>query len=245
MLSIGSSKISKLYLGDTEIKKAYLGDTLVFDSTPAKPSRLPAGYTEVEYIQFDEKSGINTSNRVTPSTLRLEIDMESTSAYSAGVEFIVSNKASKVGLGSNYDNVMNIYRDSNDTILCVAGSNKQNGANYTKFTATIPTEKRILVIYDGSTKQLNIGDTAVTIKPTTYQLKDYPLNFGVYSGATSTLHSLKYKLYSARLYSTPTSLQRDFVPCIDPSGVIGLYDLVYGKFYANANTGTFTAGPAV
>jgi len=33
MLSIGGSKVSKLYIGDTEYKKAYLGDTLVLDNS--------------------------------------------------------------------------------------------------------------------------------------------------------------------------------------------------------------------
>lgn len=35
-LSIGDSKVSKLYLGDTECKKAYLGDTLVLDNSIEK-----------------------------------------------------------------------------------------------------------------------------------------------------------------------------------------------------------------
>ena len=33
---------------------------------------------------------------------------------------------------------------------------------------------------------------------------------------------------------------RDFVPCINASGEIGLFDLVNRQFYGNAGTGTFT-----
>ena len=36
------------------------------------------------------------------------------------------------------------------------------------------------------------------------------------------------------------NLVRDFVPCINASGEVGLYDLVGKKFYGNAGTGTFT-----
>ena len=35
---------------------------------------------------------------------------------------------------------------------------------------------------------------------------------------------------------------RDFVPCKNPSGTVGLYDLVGGEFYGNSGTGTFIAG---
>ena len=38
---------------------------------------------------------------------------------------------------------------------------------------------------------------------------------------------------------------RKFVPCKNASGEVGLYDTVEGQFYANAGTGTFTAGPEI
>ena len=34
----------------------------------------------------------------------------------------------------------------------------------------------------------------------------------------------------------------NLLPCIDPSGAVGVYDLVGQKFYGNAGTGTFVAG---
>lgn len=53
----------------------------------------------------------------------------------------------------------------------------------------------------------------------------------------------KMKVYSCKLYDNGT-LVRDFVPCQSSAGAIGLYDKVEGKFYANAGSGTFTAGTA-
>ena len=38
---------------------------------------------------------------------------------------------------------------------------------------------------------------------------------------------------------------RNFVPCINPSGAVGLYDLVNGRFYGNAGSGSFVAGPVM
>lgn len=40
-------------------------------------------------------------------------------------------------------------------------------------------------------------------------------------------------------------LVRDFMPCKDPDGNIGMYDTLNAKFYGNAGTGTFTAGDEV
>ena len=46
-------------------------------------------------------------------------------------------------------------------------------------------------------------------------------------------------LYSCQIYDNGT-LVRDFVPCINGSGEVGLYDLVGKQFYGNAGTGVFT-----
>lgn len=43
--------------------------------------------------------------------------------------------------------------------------------------------------------------------------------------------------------NTKGTAVRDFVPCKNSDGAAGLYDTVNGKFYGNAGTGSFTAGP--
>lgn len=49
----------------------------------------------------------------------------------------------------------------------------------------------------------------------------------------------KVQLYSLKLYNGASTVVRDFVPCINPSGEAGLYDTVNGKFYGNSGTGEF------
>lgn len=51
----------------------------------------------------------------------------------------------------------------------------------------------------------------------------------------------KLRLYSCQIYDNGT-LVRDYVPCLDDSGVVCLYDTVESKYYYNAGTGSFTAG---
>ena len=47
------------------------------------------------------------------------------------------------------------------------------------------------------------------------------------------------RVYACKIYDNGT-LVRDFVPCINASGEVGLYDLVGKQFYGNAGTGVFT-----
>lgn len=52
----------------------------------------------------------------------------------------------------------------------------------------------------------------------------------------------KAKVYSCKIYDNGT-LARDFIPCKNASGLVGLWDDVNNTFYSNAGSGTFTAGP--
>ena len=52
------------------------------------------------------------------------------------------------------------------------------------------------------------------------------------------------KIYSCQIYDNG-SLVRDYVPCINNDGTIGLWDDVNSVFYGNAGTGSFTAGPEI
>ena len=63
-------------------------------------------------------------------------------------------------------------------------------------------------------------------------------------------HSEPSLMSSMRLYKlkmwTDDILVRDFIPCYRKSdNVVGMYDLVNGKFYTNEGTGEFVKGPDV
>lgn len=67
-------------------------------------------------------------------------------------------------------------------------------------------------------------------------------------GTVPSTYSSEYlpgRMYYFKIYDNGT-LVRDLVPCINPSNVVGAYDIVNGVFYASENSGyTFTAGPQV
>ena len=62
------------------------------------------------------------------------------------------------------------------------------------------------------------------------------------SGAVSSFAS--ESIYPAQLYNNG-DLVLDLVPCTDPSGSVGMYDLVSNAFFPNAGTGVFASGPEV
>lgn len=62
------------------------------------------------------------------------------------------------------------------------------------------------------------------------------------SNKISQLTSMR--LYSFELYDNG-QIKRNFIPCKNSSGTIGLYDTINNKFFTNKGTGTFKAGPEV
>lgn len=59
--------------------------------------------------------------------------------------------------------------------------------------------------------------------------------------ASSTGYVGYAKIYSCQIYDNDV-LVRNLIPCIDPSGEIGMLDTVNGVFYASAGTDVFVAG---
>lgn len=67
----------------------------------------------------------------------------------------------------------------------------------------------------------------------------------MYLFAVNEAQTVRYyagaRIYSCQIYDNGT-LVRDFVPCVDYSGEVGLYDLVNAVFYGSSGTGVFSAG---
>lgn len=54
-----------------------------------------------------------------------------------------------------------------------------------------------------------------------------------------------FQLYSCKIYSEPNILVRSFLPAIDDSNMICLYEEIDNKFYYNMGSGSFIAGPEI
>lgn len=175
-------------------------------------SRLPEGYTELEYIQ------------------------------SSGTQYMDSGLALNKSDSYTY------------SILAQFSNDAYGGANgYMQFMSGIASGAKatIKVVYDGEThvERVYVDDTqksqtdwtsaynGINVKIGILKMGDQ--NNGWFSGTPQI-----GKIFALTILNGG-NLIRDFVPCIDPTGAVGLYDLIGQKFYGNAGTGVFLAGPVV
>lgn len=94
-------------------------------------------------------------------------------------------------------------------------------------------------IADGPNNKWEIDGTSITLKPASSDFSGTGGTlylFSVHNGGSYTRASAK--LYSCKIYKNGT-LIRDFVPCRNASGTLGLYDITNNRFYGNAGSGDF------
>ena len=177
---------------------------------------LPSGYKRLEYIQSTGTQYIDTLVNIEankPITLRVVCDC---SFNNAGV----GN-----GVGTTISGNIFYFGTYNGS-YCY-GLGKVDGVT----SVAADTERRIHDL-DAVGKKLTISD----------KLSLTGLSFATPT-ASRTFWLPQWgqgiKLYSCQIYDNGT-LVRDFIPCINGSGEVGLYDLVGQQFYGNAGAGTFT-----
>lgn len=231
MLELGTQEVSALYLGDTKIKRAYLGEKLVFEGS--KPSRLPEGYTEVEYVQTNGNIIINT-NLKPAAKMSMVMDVEQTESTpnSAYLFYALS------------------YTTSSGTKTYRALRLSLGGTRVSGYMGSYTTGTDYTISNDNSLRRMNAsfdyntGRIAVDNDYHQFGIPSFFPNNYIFLLGDSTTSKTKAKLYSCK-FKTGENLIRDFVPCINPSGVVGLYDLINGGFIKSASTTPLTAGPPV
>ena len=193
----------------------------------AVASRLPVGYTEVEYIESPGVlSGIDTGIKISGNKTKFIIEMEAGNVIRGDSESILSSYAS--------DWPLYIARNSKDTQITYRMGNE------TKTISVSITGKKIKIILDFTQGILAVGSRSVSITPFS-SIKSN--NQFLLRGPAYGSFGIKCKLYSSQVYTDDT-LEREFVPCQDSKGIAGMYDLIGGKFYESAFD-AFTPGPAV
>lgn len=188
-------------------------------------SRLPEGYTEVEYIKSSGTQYIDTGfvpNQDTRVVCDAVFSPEGTSSqYFFGVR--VSSTSRQFGLRGTASGYQIKY------------GNVDGGT-----TSGVETGR---ILIDFNKNKLSVGslslsnDYATFTCPGNMYLFAANNNGAVYANSTATV-------YSMQIYDNGV-LVRDFVPCKNASGVAGLYDTVNGKFYGNAGSGSFAVGADV
>lgn len=248
MLKLGEQKIEGLALGEQEIKKAYLGDNLVFSA--AKLSRLPEGYTEVQYINNPTSTNgmcIDTGIYFDWSEdVIYEMDFDVLTVDSTlGADFMFAHSAYDRDKNGKYIFYYGteVYTRNNTVWFNCWDSKKANQASsYVSFGMNTG---RHLAKLDCKNVTLTIDDVAhkVSMDPVAPYFSQSKVTLKIMGNPrTDRNYCLNGNLYSFKAYSRE-SILHDFVPCTNLTGVVGLYDIVEDKFIQP--NGVFIAGPAV
>lgn len=190
-------------------------------------SRLPVGYTEVEYVQ-------NTSY----AYLDIGFKPNQDSRIVADMQQVTTNDFPRLwGAGTwNSSNGINLNYEGGYLQIAWFGS-----TSWTTFTS-VPTNNDRHT-YDLNKNYLYVDETLVGSN--TYTTKTASANIGIFceirdNGQPPTINNnpqywsgeyFKGKMYSFKVYDNGT-LVRDLVPCIrDNDNTVGAYDIVNDVFY--------------
>ena len=198
---------------------------IVHPATPPEPvGPLPEGYTQLEYIESTGTQWIDTG--ITPTQ-----------------DYTLYTKVAF--LGSSGTNVLGTRDSSNDTTnrfgIISFGASSLFGAFYGTNSVT---GKAV----DQNPHEFSIGpdgfimdEETVSVQQTNFSCSYPIILFGFNNGANGIVGA-EEKVYSCKIYSDG-QLVRDFIPCINPDGIIGLYDKETAIFYQNSGSGIFLKGP--
>lgn len=192
-------------------------------------ARLPAGYTELSYIESSGTQYVDTGFTPNENT-RVTADFQAVS-FSGTFNAVFGERNS-----SGANGIM-LYAQNSTNQYCAL-----YGAQYLAIpNVTLETTNRHSCDFNKNSISLDGETVAAGVQAFT-------------GASTITLFCMNqdnlkalygnFRLFSCAVYDNNVKV-RDFVPCTDTSGEAGLYDLVGGTFYGNAGTGAFSSGPVV
>lgn len=187
---------------------------------------LPDGYTQLEYIESTGTQYIDTGFKPNNNT-RTVMDAQILAGVAPTITCIYFGCR---GGGYFYELYKASTTNQNLTFLYGNSYSQTFSVDYSK-RRTVEINKNTAIV-DGVSK------TYATI---TYQMA-YSLYLGADNDAGIARAITPMRFHSCQIYDNGV-LTRNFIPCKNSSGEVGLYDLVNGVFYGNAGTGAFIAGP--
>ena len=193
---------------------------------------LPSGYKRLEYIQSNGAQYIDTG--VAGSSEMRVVCTISNWPKTATDTTIFGCRSS--GSGSDKFQIVctgtGVYRSD----YYNSNVNLTDMASIGDTPVTIDKNKNVTTFSNTTTSYTNTSGTFTS----KYNIYVFALN----TAGTAHVFTSGVKLYSARIYSSG-NLVRDFIPCKNASGAVGLWDDANSVFYQNAGTGSFTAGPEI
>lgn len=183
--------------------------------------KLPSGYTQLEYIRATGKQYIDT--KVTPNqdtNIVVEYKFNTTTPNTAA--FFARNSA----YGANYG-------------IFLSRGVFQFGYNsrYAMPSSISALDKHTISIINGV---CSIDGETYEAPAATFNPGSTLLLCAMHTGTTVELQS-QGDLYSCKIPEDGSV--RNYIPCVNPNGVAGMFDLATNEFYGSAGAEEFVAGP--
>ena len=178
---------------------------------------LPIGYTKLEYIQATGSQYIDTEFVPNVNTSFI-------------AELSIPSGAGNKNLFCAYTNY--VLNSKSDTQL----EYRIGSSSWVHITTPSHVTSKFKVEF--STKTIKFNGSIIA-SPNISSLSNTYSMWLFYRNGGSSTYLGRGKLYSCKIYDNGI-LVRDFIPCKNPSGVVGLYDKVNKKFYGSSSSTHFT-----
>lgn len=188
---------------------------------------LPSGYTQVKYIQSDGAQYIDTGFKPNQDT-RVVGDMQfmtnTSNLESALFGYRVAVRSQEYNFYQHNGIMRSPYNNSvgDRTTLSTDKISIDKNKNVTSVNGVVTSNELYASFQCGGNMYL------------------FGLNL---NGSLSATQGSR-RIYTCKIYDNDT-LIRDFIPCKNPDGVIGMYDIVNSQFYQNSGSDEFVAGDEV
>ena len=209
-------------VGSTDVSAIYLGNDLVY----APSSGLPAGYTQVEYVENNTLAYIDTGFKPNQDT-RIIAEMQVVTSTSYNPHFGCDGWETYNGIRMGYESGIN-------GTLHVKYGNNNGWTVYPNVHGDLNKHT-----YDWNKNYFYMDGSLVGSY--TYGNFQTTSNLGIFfvieNGSPTSQYICYGRVYSFKIYDDGT-LVRDFVPCTrDSDSKAGVYDIVNDVFYSSANSG--------
>ncbi len=199
------------------------------------PSRLPIGYTEVEYVENQNRSYLNTQFKANQDT-RIVAKMQCVTSSQYGRYIGAGTYSSKNAMQFDYES------NYNGTLHVSWGAQ----SSWSTYSSCVGDYNVHIYDWDKNYFYRDKGEPNEFSATTTYGTFQCTDNLGIFTfiqnGNPSAQYSTEYlfgRMYSFQIYDNGT-LVRDLVPCIrDNDNTVGAYDIVNDVFYYPPNYASY------
>lgn len=218
------------YGADLTVTYTYQNEKFMLKLTPSTDENiLPEGYTRLEYIESSGTQYINTGHKATSENYRIKCKFATTNNEINTVLF---------GGGASTD-IISALLLGTDQVKFYVGSGSVSSATAAFVRGA---ECELECHANTGTFTVNLDGMAYSGSYSGAINKDYPLFIFANNASGSASQFSSIRLYAFQIYDNGT-LVRNYLPCLNPSGTPGLYDIVNGVFYGSATSTPFVAGP--